>query len=208
MLGGSRLAWARSPTHAHPAGALVVTPLTRAAQGTVVLLVALGCSHQRLERVIVMQNPREDEVIERLRERAARGALDGIDVSYRITGGAPGERLVDEEVRLSGPGPVHARLGTSAGESEESSEKLSAPEMNALLLDISEGLSELVPRSEARFVPDSIVGQISVSVDGQEASFFFLPDPEQAKQQGKVPAAKAARIISALDRLHKRILKR
>ena len=53
-----------------------------------------------------MRNASEDEVIRKLREHATRGELNGIDVFYRVTGGAPGERPVDEELHLSGPGPV------------------------------------------------------------------------------------------------------
>jgi hypothetical protein len=99
-------------------------------------------------------------------------------------------------------------MRTTSAASQESSENLPAPEMKNLLVEISEGVGELIPQSEARFVPDSIVGQVSVRVDGQEASFFFLPDEEQAKQQGKVLPPKAARSVSALSRLHKRILPR
>ena len=64
--------------------------------------------------------------------------------------------------------------------------------MTNLLLQIGEGAGELIPRSEARFLPDSVIGQISVKIDGQEASFFFLADAEQAKQQGKPLSSKAA----------------
>lgn len=67
----------------------------------------------------MISNTIEDEVIRKLRERSARGKLNGIDVTYRVTGGAPGEQLVDEEVHLSGRGPVHARLRAVTGASVE-----------------------------------------------------------------------------------------
>jgi hypothetical protein len=153
-----------------------------------------------------MPNTIEDEVIRKLHERATRGELNDIDVTYRVTGGAPGEQLVDEEVNLTGSGRMTAHLHTAAAGMRESSESLAAPEMKELLLQIGEGAGELIPQSQARFVPDSIVGQISVKIDGQEASFFFLPDEEQAKQHGKVLSPKAARSVGSLMRLHKRIL--
>lgn len=155
-----------------------------------------------------MANTQEEEVIRKLRERATRGELNGVDISYRVTGGAPGEKVFDEELRVSGPGPVHARLRTVAAALQESSEQLAEPELKTLLLQISEGVRELIPRSEARFIPDTVVGQVSVRVDGQEASFFFLPDAEQAKQHGKVIPEKAMRLVGALDALHKRIIPR
>ena len=153
-----------------------------------------------------MPNSIEDHVILMLQERATRGELKGIDVTYRVSGGAPGEQLVDEEVHLSGLGPVTAQRRTPVAEMRKSSEKLALPEIKELLLQIGEGAGELIPASQARFIPDSIVGQISVKIDGQEASFFFLPDEEQAKQHGKALSPKAARSVEGLMRLHNRIL--
>jgi hypothetical protein len=92
-----------------------------------------------------MPNTTEHEVIRKLRERATRGELNGIDVTCRVTGGAPGEQLVDEEVHLSSSGPVKARLGTPAAAMRESSENLAAPEMQALLLQIGEGAGRADP---------------------------------------------------------------
>ncbi len=153
-----------------------------------------------------MPNTIEDEAIRQLQERATRGELNGIEVTYRVSGGAPGEQLVDEELNLSGPGQVNARVRTPAAVMRESSANLSAPEMKDLLLQITEAAGELIPRSQARFIPDSIVGQIWLKIDGQEVSFFFLADEEQAKQHGKVLSPKAAAAVGSLMRLHKRIM--
>ena len=69
-----------------------------------------------------MPNTREEEVIRKLRERATRGELGGVDVSYRVTGGAPGEHEIDEELSLSGQGPVHARLRSAAVASQDATQ--------------------------------------------------------------------------------------
>jgi hypothetical protein len=153
-----------------------------------------------------MPTPTEDEVIRKLRERASRGELDGIDVTYRVTGGAPAEGVVDEEVQLSGPGRVKARVRTPATTLREASDEVPEAELKELLEKIGAGAGELIPRSEARFVPDSIVGQITVRVDGDEASFFFLPDEGQAEQHGQRLSPKAATAVESLTRLHKRLL--
>jgi hypothetical protein len=153
-----------------------------------------------------MQNTIEHRVIRMLKERVASGELNGIDVTYRVVGGAPGDQPVNEEFHLSGPGLVHARMMQELQVVQESSLNIAAPELKDVLLEISEGADELIPRSEARFIPDSVVGQISVKVDGQEASFFFLADEEQRKQHGKVLSPKAARLVETLQRLHKRVL--
>lgn len=152
-----------------------------------------------------MPNSTENQVIRTLKERVSRGELNGIDVTFRVTGGAPGEERVDEEVHLS-PSLVSARIIEGSRVMQESSLTVATPELKNVLLEISEGAGELIPRSEARFIPDSIVGEISVKIDGQEASFFFLPDEEQAKQHGKGLSEKAARPVETLRRLHTAIL--
>jgi hypothetical protein len=165
------------------------------------------CRRRSIVEEPVMPNPIEEEVIRKLQQRARRRELNAVDVTYRVTGGAPGEQLVDEELHLSGPNAVTARVRSVGAPMRESSEKLAATEIEELLVQIAEGTDELIPRSQARFLPDSIVGQISVKINGQEASFFFLADEEQAKQHGKLLSPKAARAVDSLMRLHKRILK-
>jgi hypothetical protein len=148
----------------------------------------------------------EGEVLRKLRERAAQGQLSGIGVAYRVTGGAPGEQLVDQEMQLSGPGPVRARARVVGGATQESTAEIPEAELKELLLQIGDGAVDLIPRSQAGFIPDSIVGQISLNINGQEASFFFLSDPEQAKQHGKELSPKARRLVEGLMRLQRRVL--
>jgi hypothetical protein len=151
-----------------------------------------------------MANAREDEVIRKLRERVRRGAMHGVDISYSVIA-PPHELPVAGELRLSGAGAVHARTRNA---SQEASTSIAQAEIADLLLEISDGVVELVPRSQARFLPDSVIGQVTVVVDGQEASFFFLADPEQAKQQGMVLPEAAVRMVSRLDRLQQRFAAR
>jgi hypothetical protein len=80
-----------------------------------------------------MPNTIEVEVIRKLRERTTHGELNGINVTYRVTGGAPGEHLVDEEIHLTGLGSMTARLRTSAEGTRESSESLTAAEVKESL---------------------------------------------------------------------------
>jgi hypothetical protein len=155
-----------------------------------------------------MPTTQELQAIATLRAHAARGDTQGVEITYRLTGGAPGEQIEDAELRVSGSGAIQARQRSVSSAVQESSGQVTETELKALLHDLGEGLGELIPRSEARFVPDSLVGHISVRVDGQEASFFFLPDAEQARQQGKALPEMAARAVGVLDRLRGRILPR
>lgn len=152
-----------------------------------------------------MAETQENDVIRALRERTARGVLTGIEVSTRISGGAPGEQVVDDELRLSGSGEVRAR-SRATGAMRESATTLAAPLMRDVLSAIAAGADGLIPQSRARFVPDSVVGQITVRIDGQEASFYFLPDGAQAQQHGMVLSIGAAAAVSRLVELHRQTL--
>ena len=153
-----------------------------------------------------MPNATETEEIRKLRERTASGELAGIYVTNHVRGGSTAEQQVDEEVQLSGRGQVKARVGTPAAAVRESSETMPLPQVIELLRQIGDGADGLIPRSEAAFIPDSVVGQVSVTVDGQEVSLFFLADQGQAEQHGKVLAPRAAAAVDSLARLHKRVV--
>jgi hypothetical protein len=102
-----------------------------------------------------MPTTQELQAITKLRAHATRGDARGVDITYGVTGGAPGEQIDDAELRISGSGAVGARQRSAAAAPQESSDQLAEPELNALLRDLGEGLSELIPSSEARFLPDS-----------------------------------------------------
>ena len=155
-----------------------------------------------------MPTAQELQAIEALRAHATRGDAQGVEITYRLTGGAPGEHIEDADLRISDSGAVQSRQRSVSSAVQASSGQLAETELKALLHDLGEGLGELIPRSEARFVPDSLVGHVSVRVDGQEASFFFLADAEQARQHGKALPEMAARAVGMLERLRKRMLPR
>jgi hypothetical protein len=117
----------------------------------------------------------------------------------------PVEKEVDYEVRLSGTGRVTARRYSSTAVMQEASEGIPQPDATRLLLELAEVLSEFIPPSQARFIPDSRVGRISISIDGQETSLFLLVDEGQARQHGAALSPRAAAAVDKLVQLHKRI---
>jgi hypothetical protein len=155
-----------------------------------------------------MSNSRKAEVIRRFRERVERDDLDGVDVTYRVCGGMPAEGRVDEELRLSG----HA----SAAEAEDRSTALAAPrkasspvernELGNLLRNLGPELDSLVTRAEARFLPDSVVGSITIAVDGEEETLFFLADEEESQVQDESLPQETSKGIRALSQLSRRLL--
>ena len=135
----------------------------------------------------------ESRVAEKFRESLGEEELPaGMRVVYRVSGGMPHERL-EHEFALTGAGRSDVRMADeleAAMAPQEASADLDQVEVRELLEQIGVSLDELVPRSEARFLPDSLVGSITIEVDGEAAEFFFLADEDQrvAAEEDRLPA--------------------
>jgi len=134
----------------------------------------------------------ESKVVEKFRKSLSEGELsENIRVVYRVAGGMPHERL-EHEFTLTGIGKSDVRMGDElrAMVPQEASAELDGSETRDLLEQIGVSLDELVPRSEARFLPDSVVGSITIEVDGETETLFFLADEDQriAQEEDRLPA--------------------
>lgn len=129
----------------------------------------------------------KSKVIKKFRERVDSGALtEDVKVTYRIAGGMPSQR-VEEEFRLSGSGKskVVSRDILRSIPTQEGSGELDQNETRELLRKIGSGLDGLVPRSEAHFLPDSVVGSIIIEVDGEAETLYFLAEEGERLAQTK-----------------------
>jgi len=63
-----------------------------------------------------------------------------------------------------------------------------------------------VPRSKARFLPDSLVGSITIEVGGEQAVLFFLADEEDRQAQKKIVPPTMTKTIKELAHLLRRLL--
>lgn len=135
---------------------------------------------------------REEETLERFRSRiAATAALgDDIRITRRISGGAPGTRLVRETV-LNGAGRTQVRhldeLSPVAGEKKA---ELTIDERSAreVLQALADHFGELIPRAEARFVPDSLVGSVTIEVGGESVTMFYDAGAEEEAEKATIAA--------------------
>lgn len=152
-----------------------------------------------------MPDPREMEVIEDLRERASRNELADVTVTFQISGGMPAERL-EQQVRVAGSEVRLTRRGTDVAPREASAE-LSQDEKTELFTRLAAAVPELVPRSEARFIPDSVVGSFVVEVGGRQAEFFFLVDEEERTTQQQPVPPEASDAITSFSRLAERLVR-
>jgi hypothetical protein len=146
-----------------------------------------------------MSEGSESELIGEFREVLARGELtDKVAVDYRVSVGMPGEDV--ETFTVSGGIPVRLRL---AGDGQltapdEATIQLDPSQTRQLLEQVASSLDGMVPRAQARFIPDSAVGSVTIAVHGDEATFYFLADEGQRQGQEELLARGAAEAIRPL----------
>jgi hypothetical protein len=152
----------------------------------------------------------QSDVIHQFRERVGRGELRGLQVTYRVSGGMPAEGRVGEELRVSGEGTSTARSlteGAGTRAPREASTRLRPQEVELLFGQLAQGLDSLTPRSQARFVPDSVVGSITVEIDGAEETRYFLAEADERVRQGESLAPAAADSVGRLAQITARLLR-
>jgi hypothetical protein len=148
------------------------------------------------------------ELSERFRERVARGDLrQDVQVVYRISGGMPEERI-EEEFRLSGSSEAESKFidGRTAEAAREVSAELDGAETQQLFQRVASGLDELVSRSEARFLPDSSIGSITIQVGGEQETLYFLADEGQRQGQEEASAPRMPEALKPLEETSRRLL--
>lgn len=151
--------------------------------------------------------PNDDQVLESFRAKVARGDTSGIRVTMQVSGGMPGERHLNRSVTL-GEGVRASVRSTGNGDPEpaEASGEVDEEALADVLSKLGEGVEGLVPRERARFLPDSLVGSVTLEVDGETTELFFLADEEDRITQGKPIPPAAAEALDDLRRLGDRML--
>jgi hypothetical protein len=159
-----------------------------------------------------------EETVQKFASRIDRGDLtDDVKVVYRVEGAMPykvleptEEEAAQEElmeVSLSGDGTANAVLGKifEARPTKELSGKLGRDEYQELFLRISAGLGSLVPRSDAAFLPDSMTGSITIELEGEEETLYFLADEQDRLTQDKPIAPDVVEAIKGLEGISQRL---
>src|SRR5713101_5513887 len=129
-------------------------------------------------------------VVQAFAERVQQAELGpDLQVSYRVVGGMPSQR-VDYEVTVDSVGG--ARVAVSDARTSRTARRASiAPEnldVAGLFRQISAGLHSLMPASRASSSPDAFVGSITIRVGGDEETFYFVPEAEKRRTPEKAVA--------------------
>jgi hypothetical protein len=153
-----------------------------------------------------MPETNKQEVLARFRRKLTDGDTEGLKVRLQITGGMPGEQYARREVTLLGTRQVEARAESTEGPPAEATSMLDEEEMYELLRRLGDGADDLVERSEARFIPDSVVGSVTIEVDGEALTLFYLVDEEEREAQHQYLSPRTAEVIDRLSELAGRVL--
>ena len=157
-----------------------------------------------------MSEPTESEVVEQYREYMAQEEFpEDVKITYRVSGGMPSERY-DEEVEPRASRQVNLSrrdvLGTAMP--EEAAGELEQSEMDELLQQIGAGLDSLATRDEASFLPDSLIGTITIEVDGEEETFYFLADEEDRVAQDQPIAPEISQATKRINAMSQGLLEK
>lgn len=146
-------------------------------------------------------------IILKLRDQLQRGALGGITITHRVAGGAPGERREEEELVLSGPDLVQAKVRwlERGALTTPVARALAPAETHELVRRLADDGAELFTRQTARFLPDSLVGSVTIEIGGEKETLFYLADEEERKDQQKTVSPRAAKTFGDFTALARRL---
>jgi hypothetical protein len=126
-------------------------------------------------------------------------------IIYRVSGGVPIERPADQELHISGDGSVTLRRISGSEGLQLITAKLDQSDIVRLFQQLSSGMTSLVPRDQAKFIPDSVVGSITIEVDGQQTTRYFLVDEDDRRMQGRPITPIMANVTGELARLSQQL---
>ncbi len=122
------------------------------------------------------------------RERVDANDLAQMKISYRIVGGLRNEPglpplpSAGEVLAIDGGGTARLLSGTDM----LNEAPLEAGKVARVFELVRANLPTLVTRSEAKFVPDSLIGEITVEVAGEQEHLYFPIDEEERPREPAV----------------------
>jgi hypothetical protein len=144
------------------------------------------------------------KVMQKLHERLDKGTLsDDIKITLRVAGGMPHERN-EEEYIVYGSG--RTILSMKDVQKMEFSAELNKSILTDFFRRLEEGLDSLATRSNARFLPDSLIGSITIDVAGEKTTLYYLAKEEDQAIQRQQIAPQINEYLQHLRKMYKKCL--
>jgi hypothetical protein len=154
-----------------------------------------------------MPSSKEDLIKEKFREAVEKGDFSKINITHKISGGTPGEGRFEEEFYVSGYTGATLRIRSTGEPPKEISSNLKENDIRLLFEKLDKGIDSLVIRENARFIPDSMVGSVTIEVNGDQATFYYLAEEEEREAQDQPVSKKMVDTIKKFTELSKRLQK-
>lgn len=126
----------------------------------------------------------KQSVLTDIRTQAKEGRLaEDLVIVYRVQGGSHDE-TTDEAIALNADGVVRVVVSDKLG--RKPSGDVIADLGREAVVDlgrlIDRGIEGLIPPSDARFLPDSLVGSIQVGFGDRSETYYFYADEDQREE--------------------------
>lgn len=158
-----------------------------------------------------MSGPSKAEIIKEFQEIANAGNIDDIKVQYKVSGGPPGKQFSQEITLPGGDAPIELNIlhKTDDPRSPELiSEKKQLPtldvaEKRSLFKQIASGaLAEGSSSEPPVFLPDSVVGSLTIQVKDKEPTTIpFLVDEIDRNIQNKPIPPEIADAVKRIEKI-------
>jgi hypothetical protein len=140
--------------------------------------------------------------------RAKREPSGKDRILHVVSGGAPGERFESRlEVRGNGNVDLHLR-DEPAGIDERATTALDTQDLQHLYGELEASQILVMEEAGRRFLPDSLVGTITIEVGGKETTLYYLADEEERRDEASPMRPQIASVKAALDRIAGRAQRR
>jgi hypothetical protein len=122
-------------------------------------------------------------VSRRIEAQIKKGKLDErVAIVYRLQGGH-NEDAVDESLVVTAAGQLRLEVDDRIApeRSGEATAGLAGADALELIRSLVDGTTEMVTASEARFLPDSLVGSVTVILGDEKQTYYFAADEDIRK---------------------------
>lgn len=160
----------------------------------------------------MVQSPGADEMKQRARlafaTRVKQGKLgQDVQIVYGVVGGMPSQRVqarvAVDSIRGARVEVYDARHCPTASEASIPQEDF---DVARLFERVAAGIHSLLPASRAVFAPDTVVGSLTIRVQDDEETFYFVPGQERRNRQGNAVAAPMEHALRQLSDIVKRVM--
>jgi hypothetical protein len=157
-----------------------------------------------------MSESSEANIIQKFREGVDRGIFpEDMKVVYRIAGGMPSQRL-EEEFTISGNGKTEVKtLDMLESKPEErASLNLNQADTHEVFEKIKLILDSMVPLEKTNFLPDSLVGSVTLELGGEKTTLYFPVEEGKMEADREFISSPMADTIQYFRNTSKRLLEK